>query len=178
MKAAKVTMKSMSPLLMHKFPLEPIEAMEKKTPEEQAELVAYRIPGNGNLCIPGEAVQRAFVAGATYSKGKGRASLQKQAAACLLVSPTYLDLGVKDYMIDSRKVRIPSTKGSVVRHRPRLDEWEITFTIEWDETLLSEVQVRRIVDDTGQRVGFLDFRPACKGPFGRSIVVHWDNKAR
>lgn len=40
--------------------MEPVEAIEKKTPEEQAEIAAYRIPkgepGAGNLCIPGLAI--------------------------------------------------------------------------------------------------------------------------
>jgi len=31
------------------------------------------------------------------------------------------------------------------------------------------------VDDTGQRVGLLDFRPEKKGPFGRFVVTRWDN---
>jgi hypothetical protein len=68
--AAEVEIKGLTPgLLMHSFPLVPIEAIEKKTPAEQAELAAYRDPETRELYIPGIAVQRAFVSGATYSKG-------------------------------------------------------------------------------------------------------------
>lgn len=168
-----VTMTGSSPLLMHRYPLEPVEAIEKKTPAEQAEIAAYRDPDTGNLYIPGVAVQRALVGAATYSKGKGRASLQKPVAACVLVSPERIDLGTKDYQIDSRAVVMPATRGRIVRHRPRLDSWEITFEIECDETLLTEKQLRKIVDDAGSRVGFLDFRPEKKGPYGRSVVTNW-----
>ena len=164
-----------SPLLMHAFPLLPIEAMEKKPPAEQAELAAYRDPDTHDLYVPAVAVQRALVAAAAYSKGKGRASLVKQAAACLLVTPERLSLGTQTYMVDSRPVVMPATRGRVLRHRPRLDVWAITYTLEWDERLISEQQIRRIVDDMGSRVGLLDFRPEKKGPYGRSVVVSWVN---
>jgi hypothetical protein len=138
--------------------MEPIEALDKKPKEEQAELAAYRTP-KGELYVPGVALQRALVGGATYSKGKGRASLQKPAAACLMVDPEALGLGTKD----------------LVRHRPRIEEWEVEFTLTWDETLLKETEVRRIVDDAGSRCGLLDFRPATKGPFGRFVVTKWEH---
>lgn len=171
--SVKVGIKSVTPLIMHRYPLVAIEALEKRPVEEQAEAVAYRMPDSGHLYIPAVALQRALVNAASYSKGKGRASLQKQAAACLLVSPEYLDLGVKDYAIDTRPVVIPATKGRVLRHRPRLDEWSVDFILEWDDVLLKESEVRRIVDDAGTRVGLLDFRPERKGPYGRFMVVNW-----
>lgn len=174
-KHVSVTMTGSSPLLMHRYPLEPVEAIEKKTPAEQAEISAYRDPETKNLYIPGVAVQRALVGAAIYSKGKGRASLQKPVAACVLVSPERIDLGTKDYQVDSRPVVMPATKGRIVRHRPRLDDWKMTFEIEWDETLLTAKELRKIVDDAGTRVGFLDFRPEKKGPYGRAIVTHWSD---
>lgn len=176
-KKISATIQGLSPLLMHAFPMVPIEAFEKKTIAEQAEYAAYRIPikngSKGELCIPGICVQRALVNGATYSKGKGRASLQKAAAACLLATPEHLGLGRADYDIDSRPVVVPATKGRVMRHRPRIDEWKVSFDLEYDDTLLSAKQVRQIVDDTGRNVGLLDFRPEKKGPFGRFVVINW-----
>lgn len=172
-KKIQCTIKGISALLMHAFPMEPIEAIEKRSPEEQAEYSTYRDPDTGNLYIPGIAIQRAFIGAATYSKGKGRGSLQKPVAACVMVSPERCDLGIKDYIIDSRPVVVPATKGRVVRHRPRLDNWQVTFEIEFDDNLLTEMQIRRIVDDAGSRVGLLDFRPERKGPFGRFMVIDW-----
>lgn len=171
-KQIEVTIKGKSPLMMHAYPMVPIEALEKKPPEEQAELSAYRDP-KGELYIPGVGLQRALIAGATYSKGKGRASLQKAAAACFMVDPERVLLGTHDYVMDARPVVIPATKGRVMRYRPRLDDWEVTFILEYDDTLLSEVQTRQIVDDTGSRVGLLEFRPEKKGPFGRFFVTSW-----
>jgi hypothetical protein len=169
----EVSIKGISPLLMHAYPLVPIEALEKKTPEEQAEYSAYRDPETNDLYLSGSAFQRMLVAAATYSKGKGRGSLQKVVAACVLVSPERASLGTSTYKVDSRPVVIAATKGRVLRHRPRLDSWESKFTIEFDPDLLTESQLRRIVDDGGSRVGMLDYRPSKNGPFGRFMVTSW-----
>ena len=168
-----VEMDGTSPLLMHQFPMKPIEGMAKLTPKEQAEHAAYRDPVTEELYMPGVAVQTALIKAATYSKGKGRASLQKPAAACMIVTPDRIPLNTKEYEVDSRPVVIPATKGRIIRHRPRLDSWKIRFELEWDGTLLSTEQVRQIVDDMGRRVGLLDFRPACNGSFGRSSITRW-----
>lgn len=174
MRTAVVDIKGLSPLLMHQFPMVPVEALEKKTAEEQAEIAAYRDPVTRNLYVPAVALQRCFINGATYSKGKGRGSLQKNAAACLLIGPEErLSLGQQTFAVDARPIVVPATKGRVIRYRPRLDSWEVSFTIDYDENLLTEGQVRRIVDDSGSRVGLLDFRPEKKGPFGRFMVTSW-----
>jgi hypothetical protein len=175
---AVVTITGQSPILMHAFPLVPIEALEKKPIAEQAELAAYRDPDTRELYVPGVNIQRGLVAAASYSKGKGRGSLQKVVAACVLVSPERLLLGTHTYTIDSRPVIIPATKGRILRHRPRLDAWSLTFTVEWDDTLLTAQQMRRIVDDLGTRVGICDYRPEKKGPFGRAVVTAWQNGTR
>jgi len=157
---------------MHRFPEEPVEALEKKTPGEQAEIAAYRTP-DGLLYVPGIAVQRCLVAAATFSKGKGRASLQKIVAAGVFVTPEYCVLEKQEYIVDKRPVVVPATRGRIMRFRPRFDEWEIAFTVEYDESLLTETQLRRVVDDAGSRVGLLDFRPAKNGSFGRFMVSLW-----
>ena len=174
MAKARVTLEGTSALMMKKYPTTPIEGFEKKPPQEQAELSSYRIPGTDELYIPGEAVQRAMVNAAAYSKGRGRASLQKVVAACLLVLPEYIGLGTTQFKLDSRPVVMPATKGRIMRHRPRIDNWKVTFGIEWDETLLREEEVKKVVEDMGSRVGLLEFRPACKGRYGRSKLINWE----
>lgn len=169
-----VSIKSESALLMHAYPMVEIKSFEKLTRSEQAEHAAYRIPNSRELYVPAISLQRAMVSGATYSKGKGRASLQKIVAACVQVSPEYLGLGTETYEIDSRPVVIPATKGRCLRHRPRLNEWAFSFEIEYDPELLTETQMRTVLDDTGSRVGLLDFRPEKKGPFGRFVCTNWE----
>jgi len=173
-KTIQVKITGTSPLLMHRYPEVAIEAIDKKTAAEQAELAAYRDPETHELYLPGVAVQRALVSAATYSKGKGRASLQKPTAACVLISPERLSLHTRTYVVDSRPVVMPATKGRILRHRPRIDTWSASFALEYDDTLLKAIEVRRIVDDAGLRIGLLDFRPERKGPFGRFHVVAWE----
>jgi hypothetical protein len=171
-KEIKVTIKGVSPLLMNTYPMvERPEDFKKWSPQEQAGAAEYRTP-DGKLYLPGVALQRSFVNAAAYSKGKGRASLQKQVAACALVSPDYLIITPQSYTIDSRRVAIRGV-GAFVRHRPRFEQWEVQFGVEFDPALLSEKEIRKIVDDSGSRVGVLDFRPERKGPFGRFMVTSW-----
>jgi len=174
----EVEVEGMSALIMHKFPLVPIEALEKRPPQEQAELAAYRHPDTGELYVPGENIQRALVSGATYSKGKGRASLQRTVAACLIVSPERVSLNKKEFEVDSRPVVVPATRGRVLRHRPRIENWRLRFFLEFEDTLLTSKQVREVVDNTGKLVGLLEYRPEKKGPFGRFMVTEWKNGSK
>lgn len=176
MAKAKVTIEGTSALMMKRYPETPIDGFEKKPPQEQAEISSYRIPGTKELYIPGTAIQRACVKAAAYSKGRGRASLQKVAAACLMVDEEYVGLGTEKFIVDSRPVVVPATKGRIMRHRPRIDKWKATFGLEWDETLMDEPQVRRIIEDMGKRVGLLEFRPACNGPYGRSKMIKFERE--
>jgi len=170
-----VVIEGTSPLLMHMYPMHQPEGMEKTTPEEQAEISAYRDKVSGQLYIPGVAIQRCLVQAGAYSKGKGRASLQKQVAACVIISPEHCLLGTDIYEIDARAVVIPATKGRIIRYRPRLENWKVNFDLEYDPVLLSATEIRRVVDDAGLRVGLLEYRPEKKGPFGRFMVVEWNN---
>jgi hypothetical protein len=173
-KAVTVTIKGTSALLMHAYPMvDPPKGWEKWGPEEQAKVAEYRDPDTQLCYIPGVAIRQCLVQAAAYSKGKGRASLQKPVAACVLVTPERCLLGVGTYAVDSRPVVIAATRGRIVRHRPRFNEWEVTFLIEYDTALLNEAELRQVVDDAGSRVGLLDFRPEKKGPFGRFMVTSW-----
>ncbi len=170
-----VTIEGVSPLLMHAFPLTGTpDGYNKWEPERQAEFAAYRVPETGQLYIPGINIQRCLVSGAAYSKGRGRSTLAKPVAACVMVSPEYCILDPQDYRVDSRPVVNHVTRGRLLSHRPRFDHWRVSFCIEYDDMLLKATELRRVVDDAGSRVGVLDFRPERKGPFGRFMVIKWE----
>lgn len=172
-KEVQVTIKGISALLMNAYPMVPkAKGWEKWEPNEQAKTAEYRTP-DGSLYVPGIAVQRCLVNAATYSKGKGRGSLQKPVAACVLITPEYCILENQSYRVDARPVVIPATKGKIVRYRPAFDDWSISFTIVFDAELLKVAELREVVDNAGSRVGLLDFRPEKKGPFGRFMVTSW-----
>jgi len=173
----EVIISGITPLLMRSHPAagEP-EDIKNWTPEQQAEYCSYRDSQTGRLYLPAANLQRAIVSGAAYSKGKGRASLQKSAAAAMFVGPERIDLGLGTFDVDSRWVVNPATGGRIMRHRARLNNWQGTFQLQFDTSLVTENQARRIIDDTGSRVGVLDYRPEKKGPYGRFMVTHWEPK--
>lgn len=158
---------------MNRYPMEPTGNLSKMTPEEQAEVAAFRNQQTQELFVAGTSMLRSLIDGAVYTKGKGRGSLQKTAAACLMIDREELGLGVADYKVDSRPVVIAATKGRIVRHRPKIENWSVTFILEYDGDMLSDINVREIVDNAGLRCGVGDFRPTRKGPFGRYRVDKW-----
>jgi hypothetical protein len=62
----------------------------------------------------------------------------------------------------------------IMAHRPRVDTWHTTFTIDLDTTMFTPNLVRSVVDDAGKKIGLGDYRPARKGPFGRFVVSRWE----
>lgn len=171
MQTLKVEIRGVSPLLQHRFIGEPPDGLKNKPPQEQAELAAYRDPKTRELYIPVENLTRALISGAGYSKGKGRSSLQKEVAAAVFVNPARISLGTKEFEVDTRAVVIPATRGRVLAHRPRIDDWDASFSVDFDETLIKKDQIVKILSDTGSRVGLMDFRPEKKGPYGRFEVI-------
>jgi hypothetical protein len=62
----------------------------------------------------------------------------------------------------------------IVVHRPKIENWEASFTLEWDNTLMSEPQLRQVVENAVSRAGLLSFRPNKSGSFGRSMITKWE----
>ena len=100
------------------------------------------------------------------------AGLMVDDLVCLLI---YTDgKPLTEWEVDSRSVVIPSTGGRIMAHRPRVDAWNATFTLDLDTTMFTPNLVRSVVDDAGKKIGLGDYRPARKGPFGRFVVSRWD----
>ena len=60
-----------------------------------------------------------------------------------------------------------------MRHRARLEEWEVKCSLEIDEEILPVKDVHQILNDAGRRAGMGDFRPQKGGPFGRFQITSW-----
>lgn len=181
----KVTIEGVSPLLMNRF-TEAAEVQvsggttvafrgDKGTPREQAAPKAYA-DEKGNLYIPGPNIYSAIIAaGAFHKAGKSKLTTMKTSLipAGILVEDMVCALGTKEWEVDSRSVVIPSTGGRIMCHRPRVDKWSLSFTLDVDGTMFAPNLVRAIVDDAGKKIGLGDYRPARKGPFGRFVVKEW-----
>ena len=182
MKRIEVETISITPLLMHRFSEEDEAQVQRGTshavtrpaPPEAAERAAYRMNGPGtNLYIPARAMLAAIRRAAGLHK-IGRRSASSIVAASVFVQPEQIDLGTKKYALDSQSVVIRATKGRVMRHRPRLDNWKAAFTLVYNEALIQEPAfLKAILEDAGARVGILDFRPVSGGSYGTFAVTGW-----
>lgn len=149
---------------------------DKGTPHEQATTKLYT-GSNGKPCIPQPNLFRCIIdAGTFFKAGKSKVTTQKSSLipACLEVAGIELPIEHKEpWAVDTRAVRIPSTGGRILCHRPSFNDWKIAFTVSVDTDLISVKLVREIIDAAGKRIGLGDFRPSCKGPFGKFVVTSW-----
>lgn len=187
MKQIIVTIEGISPLLVHSFTdaaqqdatkgsRTAIVGGDKGTPMEQAEGVLYK--GNdGEPIIPSPNLFRCIIdAGKYFKSGKSKVTTQKSSMipACLSILELLIPIEHREpWTVDARPVRIPSTGGRILRYRPCFNDWRLTFTLEIDTEMLAPKLAREILDAAGKRVGLGDFRPDCKGPFGKFVVVSW-----
>jgi hypothetical protein len=181
-------MEGVTPILLHRATEEAlsgetrkITVQEREDPRTIAGKAVYRLDGD-QLALPGAAFSRMMREAGGSHKAKGsRKSLKYLIPAAVLVlddlCPFYLKdriTPIVDFEVDSRPVTIPATKGRVIRHRARLNEWAIRGTLRLNDQLMSEPIVRQILVEGGEQIGLGDYRPEKGGPFGTSSLVRWD----
>ena len=153
---------------------------EKGTPLEQASQKLYT-GSNGKPCIPQPNVFRCLIdAGTFFKAGKSKVTTQKNSLipACVEIQGIELPITHKEpWQVDTRAVRIPSTGGRILCHRPSFNDWQLSFTLSIDTTMMTVKLIREIVDAAGRRIGLGDFRPDRKGPFGKFVVTSWKELA-
>lgn len=147
------------------------------TPREQCEPKLYMGADEKTLVIPGPNLFACIINAGTFFKvGKGKMTTQKSSLipACLVVEDLEMPIVSKDgWDVFSRPIRNPATGGRRICHRPMFNDWELSPTMTLDETLIDPKLMRQVVDAAGTRVGLGDFRPACRGPYGRFLVTSW-----
>ena len=181
----KCTIQGVSPLLCNRFTdanalavsggTSAVHVGKKGTPREQAEPKLYR-DANGHCVIPGPNLFRSVIdSGVFIRSGKSKLTTARSSLvpAGLAILESELLILPEKWEVDSRSVVVPATGGRIMAHRPRFDEWKLSFSLEADTTMFSSATVRELLDLAGQRVGLGDYRPARKGPFGRFKVVSW-----
>lgn len=182
----QATIEGLTPLLMNRFTEESEVKLtsgttatykgDKGTPRQQAEPKRYA-DDKGMLYVPGPSIFAALIAAGVFHKaGKSKLTTMKTSLvpAGILVEDLVCPLGTDKWEVDSRSVVIPSTGGRVMCHRPRVDNWSCTFSLDVDTSMFAPSLVRALVDDAGKKIGLGDYRPARKGPFGRFVVRKWD----
>lgn len=186
MKEIRIAVEGITPLICNRFTDEAMEAAtngtrssaigNKGTPLEQAEKKLY-IGHDGKPMIPQPNVFRSIIDGGTFHKaGKSKVTTLKTSMipSCLAIDELEIPIIHREpWVVDTRAVRIPSTGGRISTHRPMFHDWRLEFTMQLDDSIMASRMLRMVIDDSGKRIGLGDFRPACKGPYGRYVVVEW-----
>ncbi len=182
----RITISGIQPLLMNRF----TEAAEvsvssgtrtvmggsKGTPREQAAPKAYA-DKEGNLYVPGTNIFAAIIAAGKFHK-VGKRQLTTTVTSLIPAGCTVEDLvcplDTKEWEVDSRSVVNPSTRGRMMCHRPRIDDWTLSFHLDIDTSVFTPQLIRQVIDDAGKKIGLGDYRPERKGPFGKFVVTKWE----
>lgn len=186
MKRIEVTIEGITPHLQNKFTdSAAIKATEgttgshhgqNMTPREDAES-RLNTDEQGRVIAPAPALLSMLIdAGRFHKVGKNKVTTQKTSlvpAAVTFEEPYFLLVSEGGWKVDTRPVRIPATGGRILRHRPCFDDWRIAWAVVLDQGVIPVKLFRQIVDDAGIKIGFSDFNPNHRGPFGKFKVVRW-----
>lgn len=157
-----------------------IATTDRGTPLEIAQSKLYIGIDGKTPVIPQPNLLRCLVEGGRFHKvGKSQVTTAKSSMLFACVDIDGAEIAIvhqQPWKVDTRAVRIPSTGGRILAHRPMFDDWKLSFVMEVDETIMSPKLMRQIVDDAGKRIGLGDFRPATKGPYGRFVVTQWQEQ--
>lgn len=187
MKGVLVEITGKTPLLMRRFTDEAamkatdgtgtaVSTANGKTPMEQAAEGLYK-DEKGKIGIPQPNLFRCLIdAGKFFKIGRTKVTTQKSSMVPSALELDGLFYHVKHkepWSVDTRPIRIPATGGRILRHRPCFNDWAIRFQLSYDPSIMEKKMVRDLVDAAGSRIGLGDFRPDCKGPFGKFVVTLW-----
>lgn len=189
MKETKLKLVGTSPLLLScdrlADPLDPatirhrqLTSKRNKTEDDhlaiarsQWEGLLYLDKGN-NVVMPTMNIRACLVAGGKINK----LGQQLKRAALMLDEYAPLDYGKKlsvdqlwaEGYVDRRSVVV--SRARVIAYRPKFSQWQLAFTLFYDESILDESQIVQSFENSGKYVGLGGFRPEKGGIFGRFTV--------
>lgn len=143
-------------------------------PEIEAEAACYKT-SKGELGFPAENIRCGLIRACSGWKvpGNKKLSLSPVVAGDVSISPSMISFGTKKYEIDTRRVVVQ--RQGILRSRPKLPEWKLTFIISWEGQYLGDdfdsTVLPELLERLGKTIGIGDYRPACRGPFGRFKIV-------
>lgn len=186
MKLVNIEIRGVTPLLIHRF-AEDVETskrtrlveMKYRDPREEAKKHAY-IASDGTYYFSAFAIPSAMgSAGSNHKSTGSRKTLRFIVpSAVRMTSDTITILNgtspAKNFEVDSRPVTIPATKGRIMRHRPRFDQWGARFDLMINDDLLSAEMAHQLLAEAGLQIGIGDFRPEKRGPFGTFRVTAFE----
>lgn len=168
MKKLNVTLKSTVPMLMHRYE---IDTSEKKTTARKdkiydaktdAEKAMYK--DEKGCYIPSEWIESTMKEAAKSFKD-GKSTMKNKVQSAVMVDNDKIYLNKQTYdEIDSRPVVIQRNR--IVRSRPKFNNWEVSFSLSYDENRIEPKAIKDILTEAGSCKGIGDYRPK----FGRFEV--------
>ena len=167
-----------SGLLMHRFPVsaEDVTSTKRNLKKTEDDVKSYLY-----LNEKGELVQPAihFIssmkkAGAKFQiPGQGKSTYKNLiGSGVIIIEPDMILHLVQEWQPNRQAVIIQQAR--IVRTRPLLKKWALSFTAEYDEEEIKAEVLKEILDYAGRRVGIGDYRPERGGPFGRFHVIKFE----
>ena len=150
-----------------------VKTTKNRDHKKDAENAAYKT-NKGFLYCPNTAIKGTIINASSYKK-IGKNTLRPLIAGGIRIPTEELLIKqkgkpIKNYDIDLRTVVIQRAR--VPKARPKIANWEIDFEILYNEILIPDPNVIRVVlEEAGQRIGILDFRPQKNGEFGTFKVT-------
>jgi len=186
MRVANITVKGVSPLLVHRFGEDkenPETSRRGKkdygTPRSQAEKTLYK-DKDGTCWAPSAWISGALkTISSDYKLTGTRKSIRSIIGGAVRASTEKIyfleDYHKDDCEIDSRPVVIQRAR--VLMHRARFEEWSLNFDLEYEEDLIDAALLNQMLVDAGRRAGLGDYRPQKGGSFGRFLVTKFKDRA-
>jgi hypothetical protein len=180
---ANVELKGIEPgLLMHRPITESflrkigIKGGKIGSPEEEALAGAYwrNNEPESELVIPADCFMQCFINSSKNFKVGKKSATSSFIASAPLIQPFEIGLGTNKYDVDVRTVVIKG-RGRIIRGRALIKKWKVAFTIDWSEEYFADASIMEaIIKESGRRVGIMDYRPTCRGFFGRFEMIKFE----
>jgi hypothetical protein len=150
------------------------KAGKKKYPKEEEAKKRLYINDKKQLYLPTIAFTNSLWEGSAYIKFGKQTARSVIASAIFAMEETTILLDketgkpIKKYDTDSRWVVV--NKSRIMRHRPCISNWMVNLPLEFDMDFIEPEQILPLFQRAGKIIGVMDFRPACRGRFGRYTV--------
>ncbi len=178
---AKVKIKGLSPLIMHRWDEKAKKEMldkqmkktvkkEPKNPEAQYESSKY-LTDNGDPGFPADAFKKSMIRGA---KGLGLVMVDMRTG--FFVHGEYCNRDDRDLVsVDGKftmREDMVRLNGGVadIRYRAQIARWKATLEISYNSNAVSFDQIVNMINAAGYGVGVGEWRPERDGMFGRFEV--------
>jgi len=187
MKTVKVTIQGTSPLLIHAPDVEKMSANTKGRRTNvilrgrDEALSALYVNDKGLLYVPNTWIK------GTMINISGLFKVRKRSAKSLIAGSVDIVQGKNDQLIFDKKFKpedidvdtrtVVIQKARVVKSRAKLNDWSLSFDLNYDEVELDAPVIENMLVEAGKKVGIGDFRPQKSGPFGKFEVVKFEELA-